>query len=56
MPADTSTLDDLASTNTWHWGMERLDVITRMNRGEINHQTAHELFMSLEAKYSLAAA
>ncbi|WGK63423.1 hypothetical protein QAO71_17935 (plasmid) [Halopseudomonas sp. SMJS2] len=55
IPAETSILDTLATTKDWQWGMERLDVITRMNNGQLSHEAAHERFMSLEAKYRAAA-
>ncbi|MAG68530.1 MAG: hypothetical protein CMK74_22065 [Pseudomonadales bacterium] len=54
-PVDAAILDALATTRDWRWGMERLDVITRMNNGQLSHEAAHECFMSLEAKYSLVA-
>ncbi len=55
IPAPASTLDDLATTKDWLWGTERLDVITRLNRGFITSKEAHECFIALEEKYSAAA-
>ncbi len=52
VPAPADTLNRLSATREWAEGIERLDIITRHNRREIDWKSACELMDQVREKYA----
>lgn len=56
VPAPQETLDKMASTLEWAKGTERLELITKVNRGQLTWEASLVLSDELDAKYAAMAA
>lgn len=56
LPAPQDTLDKMASTLEWAKGTERLELITKVNRGQLTWEASLVLSDELDKKYAAKAA
>jgi hypothetical protein len=56
LPAPQDTLDKMASTLQWAKGIEQLELITKVNRGELTWEASLALSEKLDEKYAAMAA